>query len=358
VKRYRRLRRLVPDDELVRRRAAGESLRALAAEYGVAYTTLGRYFARPEVARQLRQAGRGVRVERRAAAERRARERRLQRQVRRRAKEQAARERERALRAAAAARSAARRPRRSAYEAWLDKRDARLPPTRTELRSGSDQLAERTVASGGGIEAVIEATGLRSRENVLRLIDPAILVRAFDNDAAAAAAAEPERDRLRRLVPDHQLLCRRAAGEPLRRLAIEYGVAHTTLGRWFARPAVARQLRELARRLPAAGADEAGNSGTARGAHEQLRKAAEQHATTMRASYCPVHGQAATDVRVVEDAGEYRIEASFCCERAKNRALQALHSETTPTDLERSPARCAPAVIPPLAPAPPGQPRG
>jgi lambda repressor-like predicted transcriptional regulator len=257
---------LVPDGELLRRRAAGESLRALAAEYGVAHTTLGRYFARPEVARQLREAGRAVRSERRAPAARRAGERRLQRQVRKRAQEQAALTRARHV--AAARRSAGRRPRHSAYEAWLDERDARLPLTRAELRSGSDELAERAVGSGGGIEAVIEATGLRSSENVLRLIDPAILVRAFDNEAAAAVAAEPERGRLRRLVPDHQLLRRRAAGEPLRRLAAEYGVAHTTLGRWFARPEVARQLRELARRLPAGGAGEEGNSGAARGGHE------------------------------------------------------------------------------------------
>jgi hypothetical protein len=322
---------LVPDDELVRRRAAAESLRALAAEYGVAHTTLGRYFARPEVARQLKQAGREVRAERRATAARRAGERRLQRQVRRQAKEQAARARERARPAPPPP------PRRTAYEAWLDQRDARLPLTRADLGSGNDQLAERAVASGGGIEAVVEATGLRTGENVLRLIDPAILVRAFDNEAAAAAAAEPERDRLRRLAPDHQLLRRRAAGEPLRRLAGEYGVAHTTLGRWLARPAIARQLRELARRLPAVGADEAGNSAAARGAHEQLRKAAEQHATTIRASSCPLHGKAATNVRVIEGADQYRIEATFCCQPAKQRALQALHSKTDPdqTSIDR-----------------------
>ena len=120
----------------------------------------------------------------------------------------------------------------------------------------------------------------------------------------------------------------------------QYGVAHTTLGRWLARPAVARQLRELARRLPAVGAGHAASSGNARGAHELLRKAAEQHATTMRASSCPVHGQAAADVRVVEGAGEYRIEASFCCQRAKERALRALHSEAdshlTSVDRERA----------------------
>jgi hypothetical protein len=72
---------------------------------------------------------------------------------------------------------------------------------------------------------------LRSRENVLDLIDPVILVRALDNDAAATAACEPDRDRLRRLVPDRELVRRRAQGETLRRLACDYGVAHTPLGR-------------------------------------------------------------------------------------------------------------------------------
>jgi hypothetical protein len=323
VKRYRRLRRLVPDEELVRRRAAGEPLRALAAEYGVAHTTLGRYFARPEVTRQLREAMQGVRTARGAAAARRAAERRLRWEVRRRAKEQAALARERARRAAA-------RPlRRSAYEAWLDEHDARLSLTGADLRSGSDDLAERAVCAGGGIEAVIEATSLHTRENVLRLIDPAILVRAFENEAEAAAFAEPERDRLRRLVPDHQLLRRRVAGEPLRRLAAEYRVAHTTLGRWLKRPAVARQLRALTRHLPAAEAGEAGSSGAARGAHKLLRKTAEERAATIRATPCPVHGRAA-DVRVVEGTDEYRIEASFCCERAKERALRALRSQADP----------------------------
>ena len=96
------LRRLVPDAQLVQRRAAGATLRELAPEYGVAHTTLGRNFARPEVARQLREAGRLVGRERRAAAERWAAERRLEREVRRQAKEQVALEGR--LRAARAAR--------------------------------------------------------------------------------------------------------------------------------------------------------------------------------------------------------------------------------------------------------------
>jgi lambda repressor-like predicted transcriptional regulator len=214
VKRHRRLRRLVPDAELLRRRAAGETLRALAADYGMAHTTLGRYFARAEVVRQLREAGQG---ERRAAATRRVAERRAERAIRRQAKEQAA-----------LARA-------------------------QDLRSRNDELAERAVEAGGGIEAVIEATGLRTRENVLRAIDPTILVHAFDNDAASAAAGPPDRARLRRLVPDPELVRRRAAGETLRRLASDYGVAHTTLGRWFDRPEVARQLHQLQGRRPTLG---------------------------------------------------------------------------------------------------------
>jgi hypothetical protein len=241
------LRRLVPDAELVQRRAGGETLRELAADYGVAHTTLGRFFARPEITSQLKQSGRLVRRERRAAAERRAAERRMEREVRRQAKEQLALEGQlRAAGAVRAAAAAARGRRRSAYAAWLDERDARLPLTRADLHSRNDELAAQTVAGGGGVQAVIEATGLRTRENVLRLIDPVILVQALDNDAAASALAQPARDRLRRLVPDPELVRRRAAGESLRGIAADYGVAHTTLHRYFQRPEVARQLRQAA----------------------------------------------------------------------------------------------------------------
>jgi hypothetical protein len=169
-------------------------------------------------------------------------------EVRRQAREQAALERALARRAAARARLARRRPvAGSALEARLDERDTARPRTRAELHSQSDDTAVAVVASGGGIEAIVEATDLRTRENVLRLIDPVILVHAFANDAAAAAA-EPSRDRLRRLVPDPALVHRRAAGETLRALARDYQVAHTTLARYFRRPEVARQLRN-ARRL-------------------------------------------------------------------------------------------------------------
>jgi hypothetical protein len=245
------LRRLLPDRELVRRRAAGETLRALARDYGVAHTTLARYFARPELAQELRQARRALpaerRTERRAAAARRAEEQRLERQVRSQAREDAAWARERARRLAAAGAP----PRRgSDYQRWLDEQDRRLPPTRAELRSRNDEEAAAAAAAGGGIEAVIKATGLRSRINVLRAVEPAILVRALHTDAATRRAAPPQRSGLGRLAPDRELLRRRAAGEPLRRLAHDYDVAHTSLGRYFARPQVATQLRALARRRP------------------------------------------------------------------------------------------------------------
>lgn len=96
MQRRRRLRRLVPDEALIRRRAAGEPLRELACDYDVAHTTLGRYFERPEVAKQLKEAAGELRAEERALAARRAAERRLEREVRRKAKEQAAAEREQA----------------------------------------------------------------------------------------------------------------------------------------------------------------------------------------------------------------------------------------------------------------------
>jgi len=193
MKRRRRLRKLVPDAGLIRRRAAGEPLRELAPDYDVAHTTLGRYFDRPEVAKQLKQAAAQLRVEQRAAVARRSAERRLEQEVRRKAREQASAEREQARRACAALSKRTSRPRRarSAYEAWLDEHDARLPLTRADLHSQNDETAARVVAAGGGMEAVIDATGLRPRENVARLIDPAILKQALDNDVLEQAQPPP-----------------------------------------------------------------------------------------------------------------------------------------------------------------------
>ena len=62
-----------------------------------------------------------------------------------------------------------------------------MPLTRADLHSQNDEIAARVVAAGGGMQEVIAATDLRTRENVLGLIDPAILVQALDNDLLAQA---------------------------------------------------------------------------------------------------------------------------------------------------------------------------
>ena len=186
MKRRRQLRKLVPDADLIRRRAAGESLRPLASDYGVAHTTLLDYFERPEVAREIKQAEKQLLAEQRAVADRFAAEQRLEREVRRKAKEQAARERKQARDTQAVVRESAsrrRRPPRNDYEAWLDEHDAPVEPlTRADLHSQNDDVAASVVAEGGGIQDVIEATDLRTLENVTNLIDPAILKQAMDND--------------------------------------------------------------------------------------------------------------------------------------------------------------------------------
>src|SRR4051812_4052248 len=83
------LRRLFPDEALVERRAAGESLRALADDYGVAHSTLLRYLRRPEVVLELREARRRLPARRKEARAQRASERQLEREVRERAREEA-----------------------------------------------------------------------------------------------------------------------------------------------------------------------------------------------------------------------------------------------------------------------------
>ena len=193
VKRQRRLRKLVPDTELIRRRAADEPLRELASDYNVAHTTLGRFFERPDVARELRQARQELRAGERAHASRRSAERRLEQEIRRKAKEQAAAELGQARAAEGMTERARRRRPRTDYEAWLDERDARVPWTRADLHSGHDQTAARIVAEGGGIQAIIDATDLRSLDNVVRSIDPAILTQAYDNDAIAKTQPRGER---------------------------------------------------------------------------------------------------------------------------------------------------------------------
>ena len=155
MKRHRRLRKLTPDPELFRRRAAGATFRQLALDYGFSHTALSRYFARPEARKQFRQAEQLVRAERRSGAARRVAEQRAEREVRRKARRQVALEREQLRQSRAVqARIAARRQRPSAYEAWLDERDLRRPLTRAELYSPNDDTAACIVSAGGKAERI------------------------------------------------------------------------------------------------------------------------------------------------------------------------------------------------------------
>lgn len=255
MKGRRRLRRLVADEALVRRRAAGEPLRELARDYDVAHTTLGRYFARPELQRALKEANRQHRAEQRQLRARGSSERRLKREVRQRAEEQATLERERERRyRAEVAEWSSDRPRGDAYASWLHNRYEPELRRASDLHSTYDQEALQVVVEGGGTEALLAATELPTLESAAAQIDPVILARAFDNDLLERAQPQPVvlgRPRLRRLVSDSELLRRRASGEPLRALASDYGVAHTTLARFFARSEIKRQLRETSQQLRA-----------------------------------------------------------------------------------------------------------
>jgi hypothetical protein len=157
------------------------------------HTTLGRYFERPEVRKELKQASERLRAAQRALAARRRAERRQDQELRRKARAQAAAEREQARRARAAAAEIASRGRRprTDEEVWLDERAARMPLTLADLHSQNDDIAAGVVAAGGGMQALIAATDLRTRENVVGLIDPAILVQALDNDLLAQVQPPP-----------------------------------------------------------------------------------------------------------------------------------------------------------------------
>jgi hypothetical protein len=231
MSKLRRLRRLVPDEALFDRRVAGESLRVLARDYGVVHSTLGDFFRRPDAKRELREARRRLDAERKA---RRVALRLLKQDVQRRAREDARHDR---LREA----WARRRPRRSGIEGWLDEHDAPRGSSR-ERFSVNDDLAETVVAAGGGVEQVIDVTGLRTRENALHNVDAQIMRRALANDTRFPSNARPDDRRLRRLVPDSELIRRGAAKETLRSIAADYGVSHTTILRYFERPEVLKQL--------------------------------------------------------------------------------------------------------------------
>jgi hypothetical protein len=226
----RRLRRLAPDDELYERRVAGEPLRTLALDYDVHHSTLVRFFRRPEAILELREARRRIRVESKAQKE-------SVRVIKKRARDDQ--KRDRWLQSW----SPPQRLYLSEEMVRLDFNEAPRGLTSQERYSESDHKAAEVVALGGGVEEVIEATGLRTLENVFRNIDPQIMRGAVANDDD-----RPDVRRLRRLAPDHELMRRRAAGETLRSIAADYDVSHTSLSRYYNRSEVAKQLRAQQRR--------------------------------------------------------------------------------------------------------------
>lgn len=182
MSKHRRLRRLVPDEALFDRRVAGESLRALARDYGVEHSTLMDFFRRPDGVLGLEEARRRLREVRRAG---KATERELQQDVRKRARADL--KHDRRLKA-----WARRRTRRPGYEGWLDERDGPRGLSSRERFSVNDDVAEEVVAAGGGVEQVIDVTGLRTRENALRSVDSQIMRSALTNDAKFPSNARPD----------------------------------------------------------------------------------------------------------------------------------------------------------------------
>jgi hypothetical protein len=196
VKRPRNLkpRRLVVDEELYRRRVEGATLRELAADYGVAHTTLSRYLRRRDATARLQEVRVSVREEER---ERRAELRRAAKKRREAAVDDVVigepsttTADSGALNTGVVEVEAHPPPARlrthvypSDYANWLEERDDARPLTRRDSWTTNDETAARVVAEGGGIAQVMEATRHRDPQNLRRLIDPEILAAAERNDA-------------------------------------------------------------------------------------------------------------------------------------------------------------------------------
>jgi hypothetical protein len=336
----RRLRRLVPDEALFERRVSGESFRALASDFGVTHTTLLRFFRRPEVSLELREARRRLVAKRAEEQTQRSAERALEAGVRRRAREEE--ERDRVVEAW----SRLEVGRRSLDEEWLDQRKAPQELTSRKRYSAHDRTAAEVVARGGGVEQVIEATGLRSRENVYRL-DAQIMARALANDLLRSKAAPSGLPRLRRLAPDADLLRRRASGESLRDLASDYAVCHTSLSRYFRRPEIAKRLRseeKAQRRRDRRGRPTPTKSHLTTPSDPGAVISAGLRLIRAEAGriICPHHHQRPTVARIpvrVEQGG-WRLTVEFCCRHNQERFLRRIRKKLPRAEIESpSPSR-------------------
>jgi hypothetical protein len=233
-----------------------------------------------------------------------------EKKVRARAREEAARDRRLA---AAPIEPPPKRP--SEYAAWLDRRDAPRGLASARPRSQNDELAADTVAAGGGIQELIEVTRLRTRRNVYEAIDPQIVNRALNNDRKRPEE-QPSARRYRRFTPDDALIARRAAGEPLRRLATDSGVSHSTLCRSFARSEIEAEVQAAKQHL----LDEQQRQAT-----EQARLAdlAAHYASKVPHIWCPIHYKRVF-VTSIDTSEDPRLHVSGCCQEAINELLRWL----------------------------------
>jgi lambda repressor-like predicted transcriptional regulator len=313
--------RLVLDIELLDRIAAGESVRSVARERDVAHSTLSRRLRRPEGAAGLRAAKQRLRLERKKRSAERAKERQIEKELPRRAREQAARDRE------------------LDAQPWT--------PGWKDRVSQNDVLAAETVAAGGGIHELIEATGLRTRLNVYELVDPQIVERARKNDRSRPRK-QPDAGMSRRFIPQPELISRRAAGEPLRRLAKDAGVSPATLSRTFARPEVAKELRLQERELKTQQRNEADPDGRN---HRPDAILADHYVSKISDIWCPIHRRRTYVTNVATSEADTRLEVAGCCEEAIQELVRWLkiHRAVLPTGTVFTPAGNAPAnaTVPP-----------
>jgi lambda repressor-like predicted transcriptional regulator len=310
----------VIDTELLDRIAAGESRRALARELDVAHTTLGRRLMRPEVESQLRAAKQRLRAQH-------AKERRAEKGLRRRARQRAPGDR-------GLGRRRGKAPSPSDLEALSG----------TDLVSRNDELAAQSVAAGGGVKELIQATGLPTRLAVYESIDPEIVVHALTSDDQRLSSDRQGAGRSRRFTPDPALIARRAAGESLRLLAEDAGVSYSTLSRAFARPEVAEEVRLQKLKLQEQRADEAEHQ-------RDVAMLADHYTSKISDIWCPIHNRR-TYVRSVETSeGATRLEVAGCCEEAIQELVRWLkiHRAVLRTGAVFTPSGHAPAsaTVPP-----------
>jgi hypothetical protein len=100
--------------------------------------------------------------------------------------------------------------------------------------------------------------------------------------------------KLRKLSPDAALFRRRAAGEPLRDIAPDYGVSHTSLSRYFTRPDAIKELKRAEQLLRAEQRAEEARWRAELRAAEERRRAEQQAERKVRRK---VKEQAAAEAR-------------------------------------------------------------